>query len=132
MSSVLVDSSVWIDYFRSGNKKIAQNLDALIDMNSICTNDLILSELIPFLKHKKEFKLADLLQTLPKLLLEINWNEIIDFQIINLKYGINNVGISDLIILQNAIASHAALFSLDKHFSLMRRHINFKVPDFES
>ena len=46
--SILVDSSVWIDYFRDG--KNSERLDHFIDENLIVTNDLILTELIPFLK----------------------------------------------------------------------------------
>ncbi len=41
--AVLVDTSVWIDYFRTGNQ--SAELDDLIDENVIVTNDLILAEL---------------------------------------------------------------------------------------
>lgn len=52
--AVLVDTSVWIDYFRTGNK--SAELDDLIDENVIVINDLILTELIPFLKLKRQAK----------------------------------------------------------------------------
>ena len=45
---VLVDTSVWIDYFRSGDN--TDELNSLIDDNLIFTNDLILTEVIPFLR----------------------------------------------------------------------------------
>ena len=48
--SILVDSSVWIDYFRSG--KYSDQLDYYIEQNIISTNDLILAELIPVLNKK--------------------------------------------------------------------------------
>ena len=41
----LVDTSVWIDGFRGGESK--DSLKNLIDHDSICTNDIILAELIP-------------------------------------------------------------------------------------
>jgi len=44
--SVLVDTSVWVEFFRSGNN--SEKLDFLIDENLILTNDLILAELISF------------------------------------------------------------------------------------
>ena len=47
---ILVDTSVWVDYFRSGLN--SNDLDILIDENLIVTNDIILAELIPFLKKK--------------------------------------------------------------------------------
>jgi hypothetical protein len=37
---ILVDSSVWIDYFRNGFN--SGKLDMYIDQNLICINDLIL------------------------------------------------------------------------------------------
>ena len=46
--TVLVDTSLWVDYFRSGKNQ--SRLEQLIDENLIVTNDLILAELTPFLK----------------------------------------------------------------------------------
>ena len=46
--SVLVDTSVWIEYFRTGN--YSEKVDFLIDENLLVINDLILAELIPFLR----------------------------------------------------------------------------------
>jgi len=57
--SILVDTSVWIEYFRSG--KYSEKLDFLIDENLVLTNDLILSELIPFLKVRNKTKIINLL-----------------------------------------------------------------------
>ena len=114
---VLVDSSVWIEYFK-GNK-IALPVNNLIDSNNVCTNDLILSELIPSINHKKENELRELLMTITKIPIIINWNQIISIQTINLKNGINNVGIADIIIAQNAINNNLELYAIDKHFTLM-------------
>ena len=47
---ILIDSSVWIDYFSGGNK--SSELEHLIGENSIVINDIILAELIPYLKTK--------------------------------------------------------------------------------
>ena len=46
---VLVDTSVWIDYFKSGDNA-SSNMDSLIDENLLVTNDIILAELIPYLQ----------------------------------------------------------------------------------
>ncbi len=61
---VLVDTSVWIDYFHSGNK--SDKLDMLIDENLIAINDLILAELLPLLFVKKENKVVKLLKSIKK------------------------------------------------------------------
>ncbi|MCG6166733.1 PIN domain-containing protein [Leptospira sp. FAT2] len=127
MSRILLDSSVWIDYFRDANSPISSKVDELIDNENVYTNDLILAELIPFLKTKKQSKIVAALEVIERLTLEIDWKQIIDYQISNLKNGINKVGIPDLIIAQNAIQNKAILFTLDKHFKLMSKHIKLKV-----
>ena len=125
MSGILVDTSVWIAYFRGD--EYTKRLDEDIDANLICTNELILSELLPLIRLKKENELAEILGTVKKLPLEINWEQIRDYQLINLQTGINKVGIPDLIIYQNAIITGATLLTVDKHFQLMANHISCKV-----
>jgi predicted nucleic acid-binding protein len=114
---VLVDSSVWIEYFK-GNESVLP-LNELIDSNNLCINDLILAELLPSINHKKENDLKDLLLTIEKIDMVIDWHQIISMQTINLKNGLNKIGISDLIITQNAIDNNIELYTIDKHFTLM-------------
>ena len=123
--SVLVDTSVWVEYFRSGNN--SEKLDFLIDENLIVTNDLILAELIPFLKVRKQRKLTNLLLNINKLNLSISWGQIIEYQYKCLKNGLNGVGIPDLIIAQNAKQNNCAIYSLDNHFSLMKDILTLNI-----
>jgi len=123
--NILVDSSIWIDYFRSGLH--SENLDRYIDENQICTNDLILAELIPFLKVKKQFRVMRLLTEITNIPLNINWQNIIDLQSTCLRNGVNNIGIPDLIILDNAIQNALVLFTADKHFNIINKHIGFEL-----
>lgn len=114
---VLVDTSIWIDYFKSGEK--SEKLDFLIDENLVVTNELILTELLPLLILRKEIKLICLLEKIKQSKLRLNWNEIIEFQVICLKSGSNGIGIPDLIIAQNAIQNDLSVYSTDKHLKLM-------------
>jgi predicted nucleic acid-binding protein len=123
--SVLVDTSIWVDYLRSGN--FTEKLDYFIDENLIVTNDLILAELVPFLKIRNQKKLISLLRNIRRLDLSINWNQIIDYQYKCLKNGINAVGIPDLIIAQNAIQNDCEIFTQDNHFSLMRDILSLSI-----
>lgn len=112
--TILVDTSVWVDYFRSG--KNSDFLDLMIDENLIFTNDLILAELIPFLKNRRKRKVVELLTAIEKLSLSIDWPQIIDYQTRCVKAGLNGVGIPDLIIAQNAKQNRCRIYSLDRHF----------------
>ncbi len=122
--SVLIDTSIWIDYFRSGDDQ--HRLDLLIDENIVVTNDLILAELIPFLKVRKQKSIIELLKNINNLQLQIKWDEIIEFQVKCLRKGINGVGIPDLIIAQNAKQNDCEIYSLDTHFKLLSKAINIK------
>ena len=122
---VLVDTSIWIDYFRGGDG--SKDLGFLIDENLIVINDLILAELIPYLKIKRQTKVIKLLHEVSQIPLAIQWEEIIEFQVKCLKAGANGVGIPDLIIAQNAKQYGYKVFSLDKHFRLLNRVLNVGV-----
>ena len=122
---VLVDTSVWIDYFRWGND--SGHLDFLIDENLLVTNDLILTELIPFLKVLNEKKIINLLSNINKLVLSINWDQIINYQYKCLKNGLNGVGIPDLLIAQNAKQNRCEIYTLDNHFYLMKDILSLQI-----
>lgn len=123
--SVLVDTSIWIDYFRGGND--SRFMDYFIDENLLVTNDLILAELIPFLKVRNETRVINLLHNINKLNLSINWNEIIDYQYKCLKNGLNGVGIPDLLIAQNAKQNGCKIYTVDNHFNLMKDILSLQI-----
>lgn len=122
---VLVDTSIWIDYFRSG--KSSSDLELLIDENLIVTNEIILAELIPYLKVKKQTEVIKLLNEVNQTPLDIHWEEIIQLQVKCLKSGANGVGIPDLIIAQNAKQNNCKIYSLDKHFRLLNKVLKIKL-----
>lgn len=123
--SVLVDTSIWIEYFRNTNN--FEKLDFLIDENLVITNDLILAELIPFLKIRNQRKLIKLLYKINKLEIVVNWPQLIDYQYKCIKNGINGIGIPDLIIAQNAKQNHCSIYSLDNHFNLIKNILKIKL-----
>ena len=122
---ILVDTSIWIDYFKGGVQ--SQKLDDCIDANNIIINDIILAELLPYLALKKQSQVISLLQSIQKIPLHIDWNEIIQFQTTCLQSGVNGVGIPDLIIAQHAKQHHCSIYSLDKHFRLLHEILNIDI-----
>ncbi len=123
--SIIIDSSIWIEYFRNGNNY--EKVDFLIEENLVVTNDLILAELTPFLKLKRQHKLIKLLYNINKFTIQIKWEQLMDFQYKCIKNGINGVGIPDLIIAQNAIQHNCKIYSLDKHFFRMSKILKFET-----
>jgi predicted nucleic acid-binding protein len=119
--SVLVDSSVWIEYFRGYPRD--SDLDFLIQEDLVVVNDLILAELIPALHLRRQAKLIGLIRDVARPPLDTDWDDIIQMQIVCLRNGINKVGIPDLMIAQHAIQNGLELYSRDKHFALLAQHV---------
>jgi predicted nucleic acid-binding protein len=118
---VLVDSSIWVDYFRGSGDPT--QMDWLIDEGLIVTNELILAELTPPLLVRKERKLVDLLREIELIRLSLDWEAIIALQVVCIRNGINKVGIPDLILAHHAIQNNLSLFAVDKHFQLLSEHV---------
>lgn len=123
--SVLVDSSVWVEYFRDAGQ--ADVVEMLIEDNLVVTNELILTELIPALQIQKKRELVTLLREIKRQPMSINWNEIIRMQALCLNNGNNEVGIPDLIIAQNSIQGSLRLLSKDKHFFIISKFLSLDI-----
>lgn len=121
---VLIDSSVWIEYFNKGG---IPKLDRLIEEDLVCINELIYTELAPVLMMKNEFEILEGLQALEMIPLNLDWDIIREYQLMNLKNEINKLGIPDLIILNQVIDQKISLFSFDKHFQLMQNHLTYDL-----
>ena len=74
--SVIVDTSVWVEYFRKGND--FGKVDFLIDENIAVINELILTELIPFLRLRNHLKLINLLKNINRKPININWDNLVE------------------------------------------------------
>lgn len=60
---ILVDSSVWIDYFRGNATPQAEKLDALLGKEPIAAGDLILTEVLQGFVSDRDFNQAKKLMT---------------------------------------------------------------------
>jgi predicted nucleic acid-binding protein len=55
---ILVDSSVWIDYFNGVDNPYTVKLDALLGVELIAIGDIILTEILQGFQNDKDFKTA--------------------------------------------------------------------------
>ena len=60
---ILVDSSVWIDYFRGTHTPETDRLDALLGAEPVATGDLILAEVLQGFADDRDFNQAKKLLT---------------------------------------------------------------------
>ena len=123
MKGVIVDTSVWIAFFRGlpEDKATSDALDYLLSGDEAIVNEVVLTELVPFLNVRGEAARAASLFALQSPGLDTDWHELRVLQETCLHSGINKVGIPDLMIAQQAMRLDMPLFSIDKHFPLIAK-----------
>ncbi len=120
---VLVDTSVWIAFFRHANQAVSNKLKLLLRNGRPVYTGLIATELLRGAKSKKE------LAALDELFNSIEYIEMKedyfrgagDLGRLLLHNGLT-IGTVDLLIAQIAIMNNALLFTLDTHFTAIARH----------
>ncbi|MBN2732538.1 MAG: PIN domain nuclease [Balneolaceae bacterium] len=55
---ILVDTSVWIDYFNGIENKQTESLDQILSEQSVLVGDIILTEILQGFDSDKDFRLA--------------------------------------------------------------------------
>ena len=55
---ILVDSSVWIDFFRGTQTAASEKLDRILDTERLYVGDLIVTEVLQGFKNESDFKTA--------------------------------------------------------------------------
>jgi predicted nucleic acid-binding protein len=119
---VLVDTSVWIAFFREKTSAAAKTLDGLLEEGAVGICGLIEAELIPGIRQDDRERVRSLIASLPRF--EINpatWSEVVRIQESALKRGLGPFSIPDLILASLALQNNLPLFSLDRHFVALSR-----------
>lgn len=62
---ILVDSSVWIDFFNGRETSVTSFLDEALSIDTICIGDIILAEVLQGFRSDKDYRLARELLTEP-------------------------------------------------------------------
>jgi predicted nucleic acid-binding protein len=61
---VIIDTSVWIDYFRGGNHPLSQMVDEIINGGEVCAPGIVLAELIQGARSEREISIIeDMIET---------------------------------------------------------------------
>ena len=123
---IIVDTSAWVHHLRYTNPIV----DNLITKQLAATTDVILLELVPFLKlqvsqkHISYFKEIDRISTI---FFSKQWDLLIQYQEELIHQGVNGIGIPDLIIMVVAKINKTPIFSLDKQFEKASKILDFQI-----
>jgi predicted nucleic acid-binding protein len=123
---ILVDSSVWIDYFRGVESPQTDYLDGLLGSESLATGDLMLAEVLQGFDHDLRFEQAERLLT-SVTILELCGHEVAVEAAMNFR-RLRRLGVTvrktvDTIIATHCILrGHSLLFS-DRDFEPFVKHL---------
>jgi predicted nucleic acid-binding protein len=126
---ILVDSSVWIDYFRGGQSSQTDRLHALLGNEPIATGDLVMTEVLQGFGSAKEFNRGkQLLSSLPIIKLA---GRDIAIQAANNFRTLRSLGVAvrktiDTLIATSCIEKGLALLYSNKDFDPFVEHLGLQ------
>ncbi|MBW1784190.1 MAG: PIN domain-containing protein [Deltaproteobacteria bacterium] len=116
-ADVLVDTSIWIEYFNHRDSENGEALEGLLREGRVVITGIVVTELLQGARLKREFDaILDSIVALPFFDATLNtWIEAGRISYSLRKRGVT-VPTTDVIIASLAIERHCLLFSLDSHF----------------
>lgn len=132
MNRYLIDTSVWIDFFRGRSEVIKNRIFKLLDENAVFTNGIILAELLIGASGRKEFDfIKDNFEGLRYMDMDrgffIHLSEVGNA----LRRSGTTIPLSDLAIITQAKKNKLIVFTRDRHFESLGKNLNFQyeIPD---
>ena len=127
---ILVDSSVWIDYFRGTRNEQTDILDALLSSEPVAVGDLMLAEVLQGFNSERDFNQAkNVLLSLHQV--DIGGTEIAiqaarNFRTLRL-HGVTVRKTIDVLIATRCIESDLLLLHSDRDFDAFEKHLGLRV-----
>lgn len=132
---ILVDTSVWIDYFKGIETQETNLLDTALSNDSVAIGDLILLEILQGFRADKDYDTAkEHLQVLPQFSMlsqEIAINAAENYRILR-KRGITTRKTADVIIATFCINKSIPLLFADKDFIPFTKHLKLQSVSTET
>jgi predicted nucleic acid-binding protein len=129
---ILVDSSVWIDYFKGAVTPQTEKLDQLLGREPLSTGDLILTEVLQGFTRDRDFDTATRLMS-SLTIVELGGREIAMQAARNFR-ALRNLGVTirktiDAVIATRCIESGYRLLHNDRDFDPFARHLGLRVVE---
>lgn len=126
---ILVDSSVWIDYFRGTPTAEAERLDSLLGTEPVATGDLVLTEVLQGFGNEQEFNQAKKLLT-SLVVVDLGGREVAiqaakNFRVLR-TLGITVRKTIDTVIATRCIESGFTLLFSDRDFDPFVQHLGLR------
>jgi len=125
---VLVDTSVWIEYFRDINNEVCLNLDDILNKSEIYVPEVVIAELIQGAKSEKEISFIE--QTFKAFQIiehkKDTWSRAGRLAFRLKKKG-DTIHLIDCYIAVIAKANRCKIFTLNRHFKKIKQSENINL-----
>ncbi len=126
---ILVDSSVWIDFFNGRTSRETDLLDDLLESDLLLTGDIILAEVLQGFRAESDFRRAkralDQLEFRPMLGRGIALKSAANYRVLRAK-GITVRKTIDMLIATFCIENHHELLHSDRDFDPIQQHLGLR------
>ena len=115
-NGVLVDTCIWIDFFR-GTGSASQKLEALLIKDTVYTSGILLYEIFQGVKNSKEKAvLEEVFQGITYV--DMSTRTWLDAAQLSRKLKLKGLTLppSDILLAQVSIENHLSIFTVDEHF----------------
>lgn len=125
---VLIDTSIWIDYFKNKSSKISEKLDRILVSDEIYIPKIVIAELIQGAKSEKEISIIeDFIDTFNIIdQKEDSWIKAGRLSY-NLKKEGSAVNLIDCYIAVIAQEHNCQIFTIDKHFKEIQKAVDIHL-----
>jgi predicted nucleic acid-binding protein len=127
---LIVDTSVWADYFREPKSVHAQRFDDLLEAEEIVLGDLILTEILQGLREGRQLRLVESALTAFRVVVlcgpELAPRAAANFRALR-RHGVTIRGTIDVIIATWCMENNVALLHNDRDFDAMERVLGLPV-----
>jgi len=119
---VLIDTSVWITYFKDRDSQFSDRVDELLAAAHVCVPKVVIAELIQGAKSEKEIAIIEEFFEAFTIIdhTENTWEKAGRLSFSMKRKGIN-IHLIDCYLAVTAQENNCKLFSLDEHFSSIKK-----------
>lgn len=125
---VLIDTSVWIDYFKGKNIQLAEKVDETLTFYEVFVPKIVIAELIQGSKSEKEIKVIEEFLGAFKIIdhTEDTWINAgrLSFAMKRKGFSVNLV---DCYIAVLSMENNCKIFSLDEHFKIIKKFSKLEI-----
>lgn len=125
---VLIDTSVWIDYFKNRDDNFSQRVDEILTFSDVYVPKVVIAELIQGAKSEKEISV---IEEFIEAFHIIDQTEDTWARAGRLSFSMKRKGISvhlvDCYIAMLAVENNCKIFSLDEHFKDIKKFLKIEL-----